>query len=391
ISFSPSILYSQQEANNITHTVYVRFAPAQNGQEYSGSVSIATSDLSETINLKGSSIDPATTLEVVNWNIEWFGSTEEDPADDNRQEQNVRTILQNTGADIYALVEVVNEARLASVVSQLPGYAYVISDFGSHTNTTINPPGALAQAQKLAFVYKTSVFTNVTAGALLSQGINSAADLQNPAYGYFSSGRFPYMLSADVTLNCITKKVRFVLVHAKANTSPTTESYNRRKRSADTLYYTLNQLYANDNIVILGDLNDDLDKSITAGFTTTSWSSFTNDTENYTAVTLPLSLAGKKSTVSHNDVIDHVIVSSEMQPYYMNETAAILTDVSGLVTNYGSTTSDHYPVFTRYFFGNPDATPVINVCPQVSAVCANGAVTVNVPVFSATAFCGKVS
>ena len=25
--------------------------------------------------LTGTSIDPATTLEVVNWNIEWFGST----------------------------------------------------------------------------------------------------------------------------------------------------------------------------------------------------------------------------------------------------------------------------------------------------------------------------
>ena len=45
-----------------------------------------------------------------------------------------------------------------------------------------------------------------------------------------------------------------------------------------------------------------------------------------------------------------MIVSNEMATWYMNSTASILTDVAGLVSSYGSTTSDHYPVFTRYMF-----------------------------------------
>ncbi|MBC7947826.1 MAG: HYR domain-containing protein [Chitinophagaceae bacterium] len=362
-SFGTSVTYTQAEANDIQQTVYIRFAPTQPNQNFKGTISISTSGLSETINLTGTSIDPATTLEVVNWNIEWFGSTDPTlgPTNDNLQEQNVRTILQNTAADIYGLVEVVDEARLASVVNQMPGYTYVISNFSSHTNTSANPPGNLAQAQKLAFVYKTSVFSNVTTEALLSQGINSAADLSNPAYNYFSSGRFPYMMSADVTLNCVTKRVRFILIHAKANTSPTATSYARRKNGSDTLHYTLNTLYPNDNILILGDINDDLDRSITAGFTTTSWDAFTTDEPNYDALTLPLSLAGKKSTVSYNDVIDHVIVSEELGAYYMPATASILSDVTSQVNNYANTTSDHFPVFTRYKFDAPPA-PVIS-CP----------------------------
>ncbi len=361
ITFSPSLNYTVAEASDITKTVYVRFAPTQNGLDYTGTVTVSTGALSSLINVKGTSIDPATTLEVVNWNIEWFGSTAEGPSNEALQEQNVKTILESVGADVYALLEIVSEEKLASVVSQMPGYAYVISNYGSHTNTTANPPGALASAQKMAMIYKTSVLSNITTAPLLSQGINSAADLTNPAYNYWASGRFPYMVSADVTLNCITKNIKFILVHAKANTSPTATSYERRKKGADTLNFLLNQSYANDNIIILGDYNDDLDQSITAGFTVTSWSSFVNDADNFEPVTLPLSLAGKKSTVSYNDVIDHVTISNELESYYMPATANILTDVSSLVTNYGNTTSDHYPVFTRYKFEQP-APPVIH-CP----------------------------
>lgn len=367
-SFSSTLLYTVAEANNVTETVYVRFAPTQSNENFTGTVVIETSTLSDTVNLKGTSIDPATTLEVVNWNMEWFGSTDPSlgPTNDPLQEQNAKTIFQNIGADLYAVVEVVDEARLANIVSQMPGYAYVICNYGSHTNPFAPNPGPLSEAQKEAFVYKTSVFSNITTMPLLTQGINSAADISNPAYNYWSSGRFPFLMNADVTLNCVTKNVKFVLCHAKANTSPTAASYDRRKKGSDTLHYTLNQLYPNDNIIILGDINDDLDESITDGFTITSWNAFTDDAANYTAITLPLSLAGKKSTVSYNDVIDHVIASSEMAAYYMPESANILTDVANLVNNYANTTSDHYPVFSRYKFELP-AAPVIN-CPADVAV-----------------------
>jgi len=350
ISFSPSIVYSVEEANNIFKSVYVKFSPSVAEENFTGQVTVTTGDLNGTITLKGTSIDPETTLEVVNWNIEWFGSLAEGPKNEALQEQNVLTIFNNVGADIYGLTEIVDESKLASVVSKMDGYSYVISNYGSHTNPYSSTPGPLAQAQKLAFVYKTSVFSNVTATPLLSQGINTPEDVRNPAYNWWASGRFPYMMNADMTLNGVTRNIKFVLVHAKANTSPTNTSYERRKRGADTLSYTLKQLYPDDNIIILGDFNDDLDQSITAGFTTTSYSSFTTDPSNFFSPTLSLSLAGKKSTVKYNDMIDHVMVSNEMQPYYMPGTATVLTDVTSLVNSYGTTTSDHYPVFTRYMF-----------------------------------------
>lgn len=389
--FSSSLLYTVAEADNVFNTVFVRFAPLQNKQNFTGNILIETGSLSANVSLSGTSVDPATTLEVVNWNIEWFGSTINGPTNDVQQEQNVKTILQNLDADIYAVSEIVSETRLASVVNQMPGYTYMISNYGSHTNTTANPPSALAEAQKLAFIYKTSVFNNVTTTPLLSQGINSAADLTNPAYNYWASGRFPFMLSAEVTLNCVTKNVKFVLVHGKANTAPTLASYDRRKKGADTLHYTLQQNYPTDNIIMLGDYNDDLDVTITDGVipNTTSYSVFTGDPSNFTPLTLPLSLAGKKSTVSHDNVIDHVIASNEMVSTYMTGTANILADVASIVSNYGSSTSDHYPVFTRYIFTNI-SSPEVTTCPVVSPFCANSTNSYTIPAFVASDDCDVV-
>ena len=120
---------------------------------------------------------------------------------------------------------------------------------------------------------------------------------------------------------------------------------------------------------------------------TTSYSSFTTDNVNFFSPTLALSLAGKKSTVSYNDVIDHVMLSNEMQPYYLPSTANILTDVASLISNYGKTTTDHYPVFTRYQFKNT-ILPVITSCPSVSPLCLAANNTYTIPPITATDDCG---
>ena len=359
-SFASSITYTQPEANNTTQTVYVQFLPMQNNSNFTGNITVSTTDVVNIlVNLSGNSIDPALTLEVVNWNLEWFGTPNATlgPVNKNQQEANVKTITQNIGADLFAFVEVVSEPRLQNVVANLNNvygagtYSYVICDYGSHANPFESFAGPLTEAQKEAFVYKTSVITPIgTPGPLLANGVNTAADLTNPAYDYFSSGRYPYMMYANVTLGSVTRPVRFVLIHAKANTSPTAISYTRRKKGADTLNFTLNALYPTDKIVLLGDFNDDLDQSITAGQTISSYVAFNNDAANFTSPTLALSQAGKKSTVSYNDMIDHVELSNEMLPYYMSNTASVLTDVTSLVSSYANTTTDHYPIFTRYAF-----------------------------------------
>jgi Bacterial Ig-like domain/Lamin Tail Domain/Secretion system C-terminal sorting domain len=350
ITFNSSLTLLQADANNVTKKIYVRFEPDVNSKNFQGSVIINTASVTpDTLTLKGTSIDPAKTLEMVNWNLEWFGSTDPTlgPTNDALQEQNVKTVLQTVGADIYGLVEVVDTARLGNIVRQMPGYDFIVCNYGSHVNPPDPAGGPLSGAQKEAFVYKTSMFSNITTRALINN-----QDVSSTSYNSWASGRYPFMMTADVTLAGVTKTINFILIHAKANTSPTVTSYNRRKAAADELHDTLTTFFATNNIIILGDFNDDLDSTITDGITPriTSYSSFTNDSINFFSPTLALSLAHKKSTVGFNEVIDHVMVSNELKGFYMNSSSNILTDVAALIPNYGTTTTDHYPVFTRFAF-----------------------------------------
>ena len=66
-------------------------------------------------------------------------------------------------------------------------------------------------------------------------------------------------------------------------------------------------------------------------------------------IKLPLSLAGQKSTVSHNDAIDHVTISKSMNRLYVPRSVKILNnEAESWIPNYGSTTSDHYPVLSKF-------------------------------------------
>lgn len=356
-NFAASINFSEAEANDQARTVWVRFAPNQANQNFTGSVTVSTAGAADTsVAVKGTSIDPLRTLEVVNWNMEWFGSSDPTlgPSNKAQQKANAQIILPAIGADLYALVEVVDTAALGNIVrNSMPGYNYIICNYGSHGNPFESGASPMSSLQKEAFVYNTAVINNIDTTSLLSNGVNTAADLTNPNYSYWSSGRYPFMMTADVNLGGIVKRIHFVAVHAKANTSPTATSYDRRKNGAIALHDYLNTQYPDDPIIILGDFNDDLDSTITDGISPrySSYKVFTDDAAAFTSPTLTaLSLTGKKSTVSYNDVIDHVVVSNELKPFFLNASATVLTDVASLVANYGSTTSDHYPIFTRFAF-----------------------------------------
>ncbi len=354
-TFAPSITLPQATANGTTQAVQVRFSPPTATTNYTANLTVASPGLTIlTVPLSGNTYDATNTLEVVNWNMEWFGSSGAGlgPADKNLQASNATTIIRNLNADVYALVEVVDTVRLRAIVAQMPGYAYRIGQFGSFADNAQDPD--FIGAQKLAFVYRTSVVTNPRFTAFF-RSTQAAAQSD---YSDWASGRFPFVMTADLVLGGVTKTVTFVVLHAKANTSPTTTSYERRKRAADQLKAKLDADYASANVVVLGDFNDDLDFTITTGLVTTatSYSAFTADAANYPSPTLALSLAGKRSTVGFNDMIDHVVLSKAFNPSYLPGTAAVQIGVTAAIPNYGTTTSDHYPILTRYAFANPTST-----------------------------------
>lgn len=112
------------------------------------------------------------------------------------------------------------------------------------------------------------------------------------------------------------------LLHGKANTgnvSEQVESWHRRKDGAAELKDSLDKYYPYSNVVILGDFNDELDQTIAPSIpgNTSSYIDFLNDGSVYKPLTLPLSLAGQRSTVSHDNAIDHQVASSAMGVAYV--------------------------------------------------------------------------
>ncbi len=358
-AFGSSLTYTPADASSKSVAVKVRFLPTAASTSYAGTATVTSPGVGAlAVALSGNTYDVANTLEVVNWNMEWFGSSQPGlgPNDKNLQYTNAGIVLKDLNADVYALLEVVDTARLRNLVAAMPGYAYRVSYFGSYADDSLDAD--YAGAQKLAFVYRTSVVSN----ARFSAFFRSREAQNKPDFNYWASGRFPFVMQANVTLNGVTKPVTFVAIHAKANTSPTQTSYDRRKSASDELKARLDADYAGKDFVVLGDFNDDLDQTITAGITppVTSYSAFTGDAANYPSPTLQeLSLTGKKSTVSYNDVIDHVVTSKSFYNYFIKGTAEVQTSIAGTIASYGTTTSDHYPVLTRYSFaGTPTATKV---------------------------------
>ncbi|HTI12691.1 MAG TPA: choice-of-anchor J domain-containing protein [Puia sp.] len=368
VHFAATAILGKDSSNNVAKAVFVRFAPLVNNTQFIDSLMVSISDSVGKVNLKGNTIDPASILSVVDWNLNWFGTPEAGfgPADKALQEQNVGTILPTLHADIYALQEVVNEPALANIVASMPGYAYVINNYGSYSNTTGSTQFPLNTVQKLAFVYNTAKIKNIHTDSLLSIGVNTAADAATTYYDDYASGRYPYMLTADVSLSdnnggTITKQMRFINIHAKANTAPVLTAYARRKDGAHALDSLIKADYVLDNVAVLGDFNDDLNQTITAGVNppVTSYSSFTiDDSALYSFPTMPLSPAGQHSDVNFTSVIDNVVITKPLANFYLPSSATVLSDVSGLVSKYSTTTTDHYPVFTQYSFAPLVPSPV---------------------------------
>ncbi|NML66028.1 T9SS type A sorting domain-containing protein [Hymenobacter sp. RP-2-7] len=359
-TFATSLTLTAAEVSATTKAVTVRFRPTTAFATFTGTLNVSTPGAGTALSvaLSGDTYNTDKTLEVVNWNIEWFGSTQAGLGPNNKdlQQANVTTVASYLNADVYALEEVVDIARLQSVVTQLSAntghpYAYMVSDYGSYGDNPQDPD--YAADQKLAFVYRTDVVSNPTFMGLLRCSEADAC----PAYNAWAGGRFPYLMHADVTLDGVTKPVNFIVIHAKANATATSANdYARRQLGATLLKNLLDTQYKGQNNLIVGDYNDVLNGTIATGVTpaVSSYNVIVQDSATYRSITLPLARAGAQSTVSFATVIDNVIASGPLASYYINGTAAVRTDAAALVANYGTTTTDHYPVFTRYSFSTPD-------------------------------------
>ena len=282
----------------------------------------------------------ATTLDIGSWNVEWFGDASNGPSNDALQLSNVRDVIAGADADVWGMVEVVDVADWNSLKSQLTGYAGVLANDASVTNGSTYYS---ASEQKVGLLYKTSLATVLSSKIILT------------AYDSDFAGRPPLEVTLRITLNGVTQDVVFIVLHMKAFDD--VASWQRRQNASNALKSYLDTTYPTQKVIVVGDWNDDVDTSITPG-EPSPYANFVGASASYTFPTKALTDAGVASTVSYTDMIDHHLDTNEMYATYVANSAEVFR-ADSYITSYGTTTSDHYPVITRYNQGGGAASVTV--------------------------------
>lgn len=259
-------------------------------------------------------VDRERTFEVVTWNIEWFGSTGNGPADENLQFANVKRVIETLDADLYALQEVSNMDTFRRLVDSLDAYRGFVAGYG--------------QAQRVAYLYKWSVVDSLSSGFYTTSG-------------EWGGGRWPFEFIFDATYGGITHRLRSIAFHAKAFATLT--DWTDRRNDAIVLKDEIDSRHLNQKVIILGDFNDDVVGSIVAG-QQSPYQNFVND-PNYSVITKSLSERGQTSYSSLSN-IDHIMITAPLNEAWLEGTERIENPF--YIGNYLSTTSDHFPVWTRF-------------------------------------------
>ncbi len=361
-NFSNSIILSK----DFGHSVHVRFnPPAGSSNSFSGLISIVSNGVSNR-NVFVQGADKSQSLDITTFNLEFFGTdvkdsggTEFGPTDDPLQISNVTTVMQTLGADIYGVQEVADDNAFNTLASNLSGYNKILANRWSRS---FDAPDPNFPPQKIGFIYNTSTVQLVSSRVMFEQlydAVRAGNASLLPGYptsggstpsSFWSSGRLPFMATFDVTVNGATKRIRVVNVHAKSGSAA--DDYDRRKYDVKVLYDSLLANYANDNIIFLGDLNDDVDTSIRSGFEST-YKPFVDNTTGFNALTLALSQAGGFSFPSSSSFIDHIITSNELATAYVSN-STVVDDPRSYISNYTNNTSDHLPVSARFLLPKTD-------------------------------------
>ncbi|MBA3670950.1 MAG: endonuclease/exonuclease/phosphatase family protein [Gemmatimonadaceae bacterium] len=285
----------------------------------------------------------ATSLDVANWNIEWFGDAANGPTNETLQQSNVKDVIAGTDADIWGLEEVVSATAWATLKAGLPGYAGILSNDANVVNGSAYYSST---EQKVALLYKTSIATLQSAKIILT------------ANDYDFAGRPPMEVKLSVVLNGTTEDLVVIVLHMKAFNDDV--SWQRRQNAGIALKSYLDTTYPTQKVMVIGDWNDDVDTSITPG-KPTPYANFVSDTARYRFPTKALTDAGISSSVNYPDMIDHQLETNEQLADYIAGSVKVIR-ADQYIASYGTTTTDHYPVLSRYTpSGGVPAVPSITV------------------------------
>ncbi len=277
------------------------------------------------------------TLDIVSWNLEWFGAPQKSrhASTFEKQLKAVSEKIIELDADIYAFQELIvdqaNGNNLQVLLDKLNANGNLWEGvYGEKYSFFFQSPSANYPSQRLCFVYKKNTVTKLSSESLFSDvytGRNTYRidDYVGNAKTFWSSGRLPFMLEVRVNIAGASIDLNLVNIHGKCCSG----SSSRRRADAEYLKLQLDAKYDNNNVIVLGDYNDYIERSMDGGDSPYK-SFYLNDNEKFKHV------CGER--------IDHISISNELYDEFDSLTQNIgIFDVS---------ISDHDPHMARFIIRN---------------------------------------
>jgi endonuclease/exonuclease/phosphatase family metal-dependent hydrolase len=237
---------------------------------------------------------------IVTWNLQWFLDPTRGPSDDARQLEGARAALVALAPDLLAVQELSSEAALGALLEGTALRAAAITAF--------------EWPQQLAIACSERLLPR---GSRVLDALTSA-------------GRAP--LEVELEDRATGARVIAIAVHAKAYADA--DSHRERRELAEGLHAHVQARWPDRAVIVLGDFNDGLTRSIVEG-EPSPYAAFVTD-PRWAAPTAALERADAPRAW-----LDHVIVSDELAPRLGPEPAARLTLSALGVELSAASVSDH--------------------------------------------------
>lgn len=249
-----------------------------------------------------------TSLDVVSFNVETLPKDENGSYSYDRVVM-VASLLRTIDADVYALQEVASKTGFDQLIDLMPGYAgqYYLTDEADWN---------------LAYIYKSSEVTlDQSATRLLF--VNESVYLR-PAF--------------EIKIHHKPTNIDTYIINNHFKCCGEGESM--RRESAEIMKAYIDASRADDAVIVLGDLNDEIDE---ADASVNPFMCFINDPANYVFADMDIAKGSQLwwSYPSYPSHIDHILITDEL---FNNVDTTLVYKAAPCYSEYGTYISDHRPV-----------------------------------------------
>jgi endonuclease/exonuclease/phosphatase family metal-dependent hydrolase len=252
-------------------------------------------------------------FDIATWNIEHF------PKDRSYTLPYLTRIIRNIDIDLIAIQEIDEMGLFLRLIDSLDAYQGYVSSL----------PG---YGQRLGIIYKSDIISISDPKQLF---IDDDWAFPRPPLVSFVTVKNENYTIFDFIL---------IVLHLKAFVE--TESKSRRSEACEKLKYYIDTYLlsgAEKDIIILGDLNDELDDPPQENV----FKVFLDDSLNYQFLTLPL--AAEPTLIGEfESSIDHLLITDGVRDEYDEGFTQVLK-IDEEFSSYCDIISDHRPVLTQFF------------------------------------------